>query len=63
MEFSLSGALSGEGFECESLDAGDVDMKLLSLKGSNKPKRVRLSIGDDVPLGRIHQWNIGMKMS
>ena len=20
-------------------------------------------IGDDVPLGRIHQWNIGMKMS
>ena len=42
MEFSPSGAPSVEGFECESPDAGDVDMKPLSPKGSPKPQRVGL---------------------
>ena len=42
MEFSPSWALSVESFERESPDAGDVDMKLLSPKGSSKPKRARL---------------------
>ena len=42
MEFSPSGAPSVEGFECESPDAGDVDMKPLSPKWSPKPQRVGL---------------------
>jgi hypothetical protein len=42
VEFSPSGAPSVEGFECESPDAGDVDMKPLSPKGSPKPQRVGL---------------------